>query len=238
MHFGRFLAPFWLHVGPFWLPFGSRLMSLGSLLVPFDSLLVTLALNVLTFGASWRHFSYFYVFSMKSYVKSHFLKIVTVNSLPNSDLPKNVACTPIFWDELDCACTLLRLAWRYARIVLTNVFLVHALFAYAACGRNMLTQVWYAFCCNVMLCIYHAIYFSTFVFRHSYVCTEVWSTHCWPVAIVPTGLQYFFCIGSKHNPQEFLTSRFPFSKARCGYIAVGNWDRPLCRQGRLILQLF
>ena len=129
-----------------------------------------------------------------------------------------------FWDELDCACTLLRLAWRYARIVLTNVFLVHALFAYAACGRNMLTQVWYAFCCNVMLCIYHAIYFSTFVFRHSYVCTEVWSTHCWPVAIVPTGLQYFFCIGSKHNPQEFLTSRFPFSKARCGYIAVGNWD--------------
>ena len=130
----------------------------------------------------------------------------------------------IFWDVLDCACTLLRLAWRYARIVLTNVFLVHALFAYAACGRNMLTQVWYAFCCNVMLCIYHAIYFSTFVFRHSYVCTEVWSTHCWPVAIVPTGLQYFFCIGSKHNPQEFLTSRFPFSKARCGYIAVGNWD--------------
>ena len=129
-----------------------------------------------------------------------------------------------FWDELDCACTLLRLAWRYARIVLTNVFLVHALFAYAACGRNMLTQVWYAFCCNVMLCIYHAIYFSTFVFRHSYVCTEVWSTHCWPVAIVPTGLQYFFCIGSKHNPQEFLTSRFPFSKARCGYIAVGNRD--------------
>ena len=131
----------------------------------------------------------------------------------------------IFWDVLDCACTLLRLAWRYARIVLTNVFLVHALFAYAACGRNMLTQVWYAFCCNVMLCIYHAIYFSTFVFRHSYVCTEVWSTHCWPVAIVPTGLQYFFCIGSKHNPQEFLTSRFPFSKARCGYIAVGNWDQ-------------
>ena len=59
---------------------------------------------------------------------------------------------------------------------------------------------------------------------HSYVCTEGWSTHCWPVAIVPTGLQYFFCIGSKHNPQEFLTSRFPFSKAQCGYIAVGNWD--------------
>ena len=116
-------------------------MSSGSLLVPLDSLLVTLALNVLTFGASWRHFSYFYVFSMRSYVKSHFLKIVTVNSLPNSDLPKNVVCTPIFWVELDCACTLLRLAWRYARIVLTNVFLVHALFAYAACGRNMLTQV-------------------------------------------------------------------------------------------------
>ena len=129
-----------------------------------------------------------------------------------------------FWDVLDCACTLLRLAWRYARIVLTNVFLVHALFAYGACGRNMLTQVWYAFCCNVMPCIYYAVYFSTFVFRHSYVCTEVWSTHCRPVAIVPTGLQYFFCIGSKHNPQEFLTSRFPFSKARCGYIAVGNWD--------------
>ena len=44
------------------------------------------------------------------------------------------------------------------------------------------------------------------------------------MAIVPTGLQYFFCIGSKHNPQEFLTSRFPFFKARCGYIAVGNLD--------------
>ena len=132
----------------------------------------------------------------------------------------------ICWDVLDCACILLRLAWRYARIVLTNVFLVHAFFAYAACGRNMLTQVWYAFCCNVVLCIYHAVYSSTFVFRHSYVCTEVWSTHCWPVAIVPTGLQYFFCTGSKHNPQEFLTSCFPFSKARCGYIAVGNWDHP------------
>ena len=146
----------------------------------------------------------------------------------------------IFWDVLDCACTLLRLAWRYARIVLTNVFLVHALFAYAACSRNMLTQVWYAFCCNAMLCIYHAVDFSTFVFRHSYVRTEVWSTHCWPVAIVPTGLQYFFCIGSKHNPQEFLTSRFRFSKARCGYIAVGNWDignRLYCRE-RLLAARF
>ena len=26
-------------------------------------------------------------------------------------------------------------------------------------------------------------------------------------------------------PKDFLTSRFLFSKARCGYIAVGNWDR-------------
>ena len=34
----------------------------------------------------------------------------------------------------------------------------------------------------------------------------------------------FFCIHSKHNPKEVLTSRFLFSKARCGNIAVGNWD--------------
>ena len=117
------------------------------------------------------------------------------------------------------------LGWARLRLhTVASSLAVCAHRAYKCVSRTRALCVLIRFSCNVMLCIYHAIYFSTFVFRHSYVCTEVWSTHCWPVAIVPTGLQYFFCIGSKHNPQEFLTSRFPFSKARCGYIAVGNWD--------------
>merc|ERR1711953_1313513 len=40
MHFGRSLAPFWLHFGSFLLPFGSFLAPFGSLLAPFWSLLL------------------------------------------------------------------------------------------------------------------------------------------------------------------------------------------------------
>ena len=74
MYFGRFWVVFWF-------PFGSLLVASGSLLVPLDSLLATLAVNVLTFGAFWVFFQYFYLFSTKSDVKSHSLKVVTVNSL-------------------------------------------------------------------------------------------------------------------------------------------------------------
>ena len=149
MHFGRFLAPFRLHVGPFWLPFGSRLVSLDSLLVPFDSLLVTLALDVLTFGASWRHFSYFYVFSMKSYVKSHFL-------------------------ESPSCC----------------VFIMQSIFRHSFSGTRMYVPK-----------------------------SEALTVDLWPLCLRGCSISSALV---QNNPQEFLTSRFPFSKARCGYIAVRN----------------
>merc|ERR1711953_1379743 len=50
MHFGRSLAPFWLHFGslwvplaPFWHPFGSLLLPFGAIWLPFGSLLPPLA---------------------------------------------------------------------------------------------------------------------------------------------------------------------------------------------------
>ena len=95
MHFGRPLGhlslpfgspwlPFgslWLTFGSLWLPFGSLLAPFGSLLVPLGSLLLTLGLDFLTFGLSWRHFSFFGVFSMKSYAKSYYLKMFIANQI-------------------------------------------------------------------------------------------------------------------------------------------------------------
>ena len=102
--FGCILVVLWLPFGSLgltfgslWLPFGSLLAPFGSLLVPFGSLWVPLAIDFLTFGASWRQSSYFLIFLKKISCKIIFLKKKrTENQIvgqPNRDIPKNVART-------------------------------------------------------------------------------------------------------------------------------------------------
>ena len=77
--FGSLWLPFgtlWLTLGALWLPFGSLLVPLGSLLVPLGSLLVPLSLDVLIFGASWRHSSDLFIFWKKIACKIIFFELL------------------------------------------------------------------------------------------------------------------------------------------------------------------
>ena len=68
------LAHFWRPFGSLRLPLGSLLVPVGSLLVPLGSLLLTLAIDFLIFGASWPHFSYLHVISIKILCKIIFFE--------------------------------------------------------------------------------------------------------------------------------------------------------------------
>jgi hypothetical protein len=59
------LRPLGVTLGSLWLPLGSLLVPVGSLWVPLGLLLYILGLESLSFGPSWRHFSSFWIFSMK-----------------------------------------------------------------------------------------------------------------------------------------------------------------------------
>ena len=79
--FGCILVEFWLRFTCLWSPFGSLLVLFGSLSVP-------LSLDFLIFGGSWRHSSYFVIFSKKILSRIIFLiKRNPIDVWPNVPLP-------------------------------------------------------------------------------------------------------------------------------------------------------
>ena len=76
----------------FWSPCGSLLVPCGSLLAHFwchlAHFLVPLSLDFLIFGGSWRHSSYFVIFSKKILCRNIFLKKkIPIDVWPNVPLP-------------------------------------------------------------------------------------------------------------------------------------------------------